>query len=135
MGYSSWNESGYGIFLESEDIEKIKTYLQNNDPEYVNIGEEWWYYLTEYKFKDIGDIVLHSRDVDYRCDSSVVDSWGCYIGIELWKGMIKLLQEALKNKITIPDDVNKKWKTLYAFLKKCGIKRRKPTFFNYVVTG
>ena len=134
MGYSSWSKEGYGIFLCSEDIEKIKAYLKDNDPD-SDIGEEWWYYLKEYKFEDIDDIILHSDGVDYRMHCPVEDSWGCYIGIELWENMIDLLQEALKNKITIPDDVNKKWKTLYTFLKKCGIKRRKPTFFTYVVTG
>ena len=135
MGYSSWNNEGYGIFLRSEDIEEIKTYLKDNDPEYTNIGETWWYYLKEYKFEDIGDVVLHSNDVDCRCHGEVVDSWGCYIGIELWESMIDILQEALTNKITIPNDVNKRWKKIYAFLKKCNVKRRKPTFFSYVVTG
>ena len=132
MGYDAWSESGYGIFLEEEDIEKIKTYLKDNDSEYTAQDEAWWYYLKEYKFHDI---VLHSNGVDYRSNGSVVDSWGCYIGTKLWKPLNSILKEALKNKIIVPDKVNKKWKTLYAFLKKCGIKRRKPSIFSYVVTG
>ena len=51
MGYSTSAEEGYGIFLSSEDIEKIKLYLKDNDPEYTKIGEAWWYYLQEYKSK------------------------------------------------------------------------------------
>ena len=135
MGYESWSEQGYGIFLSSEDIEKIKTYLNNNDPEYTNIGESWYCYLKEYKFEDLKGFMLHSEGVDYRCNGTVVDSWGCYIGIELWKSMEKLLHEGLKKKITVPDDVNTNWNTIYSLLKKCGLRRRKPTFFSYVVTG
>ena len=136
MGYASWSEQGYGIFLSSEDIEKIKTYLNNNDPEYTKIGQDWATYLTE--FHHLGDLkgfMLHSADVDYRSNGAVVDSWGCYIGIELWKSMEKLLHEGLKKKITVPDDVNTNWNTIYSLLKKCGLRRRKPTFFSYIVTG
>ena len=49
MSTASWSVQGYGIFLSSEDIEKIKTYLKDNDPEYTKISEAWWYYLQEYK--------------------------------------------------------------------------------------
>ena len=135
MGYSTSAKEGYGIFLSSEDIEKIKLYLKDNDPEYTKIGEAWWYYLEEYKFKSIDGFILHSDNVDYRMHFSVEDSWGCYVGVPLWKSMTKLLQGALKAKITVPDNVNQKWKKIYAFLKTCGVKRRKPTFFSYVVTG
>ena len=135
MGYESWSEQGYGIFLSSEDIEKIKTYLQDNDAEYQKIDEDWATYLKKNHFKDLKGFMLHSNGVDYRFHSSVEDSWGCYIGVDLWKSMQKLLQEGLKKKITVPDNVHKKWDTIYSLLKKCGIKRRKPTFFYYIVTG
>ena len=122
--------------MSSEDIEKVKTYLQDNDAEYQKIDEDWATYLTEFHhLSNLKGFILHSDNVDYRCNASVVDGWGCYIGVDLWKSMQKLLQEDLKKKITIPDNVNKRWEKIYAFLKTCGIKRRKPTFFSYVVTG
>ena len=98
MGTESSSVHGYGIFLSSEDIEKIKTYLKDNDPEYTKIGEAWWYYLQEYKFEDIKGFILHSDGVNYGSHFAVVDSWGCYIGIALWKSMEKLLHEGLKRK-------------------------------------
>ena len=131
MGTESSSVHGYGIFLSSEDIEKIKTYLKDNDPEYTKIGEAWWYYLQEYKFEDIKGFILHSDGVNYGSYFAVVDSWGCYIGIALWKRMEKLLHEGLKKKITVPDDVNTNWNTIYSLLKKCGLRRRKPTFFSW----
>ena len=141
MGYSANSSFGYGVELDRFAGNNIESYLEEHDPQYIKMGEAWWYYLQEVKFADIKGFQLHSDGVDYRFHAPVPDGMTFYIGVSLWGSTEALLKEAFIRKLVVPAETIAKWDRLRAFLQECGIEgdakgnHLEPSFFSYTYTS
>ena len=141
MGYSANSAFGYGVELSRFARIDIESYLEEHDPQYVEMGEAWWYYLQEVKFADIKGFKLHSDGVDYRFHAPVPNGMNFYIGVSLWGSTEALLKEALTRKLVVPAETIANWERILAFLQECGIREGanvntlEPSFFSYTYTS